>query len=195
MNLEKRLFILIILILASICSHAQIINPNKKTVKKYFELIQNGLPKKKTKLKILKEIFEITCNNDDSAFFKNDTTKFYSSNELFWEENPNCELYLKIIFYKKRIVLFSGNIPIKEPLMGWKEGLLIKYYSRFFNIKTVSPKYALSTYKGKTILTIKRYQKIDEYFYVYKIEEVKNNNMKGPNFIFTLIRVVNKIII
>jgi hypothetical protein len=79
--------------------------------------------------------------------------------------------------------------------MGWKEGLLIKYYSRFFNIKTVSPKYALSTYKGKTILTIKRYQKTDEYFYVYKIEEVKNNNMKGPNFIFTLIRVVNKIII
>lgn len=189
MKLDKRLLILIILISASICSYAQIINPNKKTVKKYFELVQNGLPKKNTKIKLLKEIFEITCNNDDSAFFKNDTTKFYTSNELFWEENANCELDLNITFYKKDIVLFSGNIPIKEPLMGWKEGLFIKYYSRFFNIKTVSPKYALSTYKGKTILTIKRYQKTDEIFYFYKIEEVKNNNMKGPNFIFTLIRV------
>ena len=189
MNINKRLFILIIFVMASICSRAQIINPNKKTVKKCFELVQNGLPKKHTKIKLLKEIFEITCNNDDSAFFKNDTTKFYTSNELFWEENPNCELDLNITFYKKRIVLFSGNLPIKEPLMGWKEGLLIKYYSRFFNIKTVSPKYALSTCKGKTILTIKRYQKTDENFYVYKLEEVKNNNMKGPNFIFTLIRV------
>lgn len=189
MNLNKRLLILIILVMVSIYSHAQTIYPNKKTVKKYFELLQNQLTKKKTKIKLLKEIFEITCNNDDSAFFKNDTTKFYSSNEFFREENPNCELYLNITFYKKHIVLLSGNIPINEPLRMWKQNLYIKYYSRFFNIKTVSPKYALSMFKGKIILAIKRYQEIDEYFYVYKIEEVKNDNMKGPNFIFTLIRV------
>lgn len=189
MNLYKSLFILIILVIARIYSHAQIINPNKKTVKKYFELVQNGLPKKHTKMKDLKEMFEITCNNNDSAYFKNDTIKFYTTNDLFWEENPNYELYLNITFYKKHIILLSGNITTKEPLRMWKQNLYLKYYSRLFNIKTITPKYTLSKYKGKTILTIKRYQEIDEKFYIYKIDEIKNKEIQDPNFIFTLIRV------
>jgi len=189
MKLDKRLFILIVLILASIYSYAQIINPNKKTVKMYFKLADKKLPKTKTKNKLFKKSFELTCNNDDSAFFKNDTTKFYTSNEYFWQENPNCNLYLTITFYKKHIVLLSGNMPIKEPLMGWSEGLFINYYAKFFNIKTVKPKYALSTCKGRTILTIKRYQKTDENFYIYKIEEFEKMKNENTNYVFTLVRI------
>jgi hypothetical protein len=178
---------ILILFFGLTCTYAQaqIINPKKKAVKNYFKLannewaISNKFGSKKN------EIGQFICSNNDSVFYKKDTIKFYSSNEYFHEDYLGNS-YINIDFYKKNVVTFSGSLGAPT---GWREAFEFKYYSKFLNIKSVRPKYFLSVCKGKTIMTIKRFKKPDEIFYIYKIEEQKKYDVVGINYIFTFVRI------
>jgi hypothetical protein len=157
----------------------------QQRTRRYKSMISNNV---KTKIKNICSSHSIHNNDNKQPFFF-DTIHITAGTPFMNELSKKLKCYFQTQSKYKDIVLFSGNIPVKEPLKFWSENLYIYYYSKFFHIKSVRPKYALSTFNGKTILTIKRQQRIENSFYVYKIVEFKNTKVEEPNYIFTLVRI------